>query len=72
VIYLIGERFPSGLYSRPGWLWLIFPLLMFWLMRLWRLAVHGHVHGDPVLFVLKDRVSLGLAVVMLGFVLLAR
>jgi hypothetical protein len=72
VIYLIEEKFPSGLYARPQWLWLIFPLLMFWLLRIWRLAVQGLMHEDPVLFALRNRLSLVLGAVMLGLVLLAR
>lgn len=72
LIYLIDEKFPSGLYHRPGWLWLVFPLLLFWLMRLWRLAVQGRMHEDPVFFALKDRVSLAIGGLVLGLILLAR
>jgi 4-hydroxybenzoate polyprenyltransferase len=72
VIYLVDEKFPSGLYARPQWLWLIFPLLMYWLLRIWRLAVQGRMHEDPVLFAVRDRLSLALGAVMLGLVLLAR
>jgi 4-hydroxybenzoate polyprenyltransferase len=72
LIYLIEERFPSGLYQRPGWLWLVFPLLMFWLMRVWRLAVQGRMDEDPVLFALKDRTSLLIGGMILAVILLAR
>lgn len=57
VIYLVEERFPSTTYSTPELLWLIFPILLFWQMHMWRAAVHGRVHEDPVLFALKDRLS---------------
>jgi hypothetical protein len=72
VVYLVEERFPSGLYARPGWLWLVFPVLAYWLLRVWRLAVYGLMGEDPVLFALKDRCSLALGAVVLGLVLLAR
>lgn len=72
LIYLIDERFPSGLYTKPYWLWLVFPLLLFWLMRLWRLAVQERMHEDPVFFALKDRTSLAIGALVLGLVLLAR
>lgn len=72
VIYLIDERFPSGLYHRPEWLWLVFPLLMLWLMRIWRLTVQGRMHEDPVFFALKDRFSLLMGGLVLALVLLAR
>jgi 4-hydroxybenzoate polyprenyltransferase/phosphoserine phosphatase len=71
VVYLVLERFPSNLYGQPAWLWFIFPVLMFWLMRIWRLAVHGQMDQDPVLFALKDRVSLALGGIVLLLVLLA-
>jgi 4-hydroxybenzoate polyprenyltransferase len=72
VVYLVEERFPSGLYARPGWLWLVFPVLAYWLLRVWRLAVYGRMSEDPVLFALKDRCSLALGAVVLSLVLLAR
>jgi 4-hydroxybenzoate polyprenyltransferase len=72
LIYLIDEKFPSNLYTRPEWLWLIFPLLMLWLMRLWRLTVQERMHEDPVFFALKDRPSLLIGALVLGIVLLAR
>jgi 4-hydroxybenzoate polyprenyltransferase/phosphoserine phosphatase len=60
VIYLVDERFPAAIYRHPEWLWLVFPILLFWLMRVWRLAVHGRMHDDPVLFALRDPLSLAL------------
>jgi 4-hydroxybenzoate polyprenyltransferase len=72
LIYLIDEKFPSNLYAQPECLWLIFPLLMFWLMRLWRLTVLERMHEDPVFFALRDRLSLVIGAVVFVIVLLAR
>jgi 4-hydroxybenzoate polyprenyltransferase len=65
VIYVVEERFPDAAYSRPEMLWFVFPLLLLWLMHMWRTAVQGSMHEDPVFFAIKDRVSvlLGVAVV---------
>ena len=57
VIYLVEERFPSSTYAHPELLWLIFPILLFWQMHMWRAAVHRRVHEDPVLFAVKDGIS---------------
>lgn len=57
VIYLVEERFPSGVYNRPELLWLMFPVLLLWQMHMWRAAVHRKIHEDPVLFAIKDRHS---------------
>ena len=71
VVYLINEQFPSGVYRAPHWLWLIFPVLLFWLLRIWRLAVCGRMHDDPVMFALRDPSSLALGVVVLALLGLA-
>ncbi len=60
VIYLVEERFPAKVYSSPEKLWLVTPVLLLWLMHMWRAAVRGLVREDPVIFALKDKVSLAL------------
>ena len=45
------------LYNVPGALWLICPLMLYWISRVWLLARRGEMHDDPVVFALKDRVS---------------
>jgi 4-hydroxybenzoate polyprenyltransferase len=45
------------LYHRPIFLWLICPLLLYWITRIWFFAKRGALHEDPILFALKDRVS---------------
>jgi hypothetical protein len=71
VIYLVEERFSDDVFTEPGWLWFIFPTLLFWLLRIWRLALHGQMNEDPILFAVTDKVSLVLGAVVLAFVLLA-
>jgi 4-hydroxybenzoate polyprenyltransferase len=45
------------LYQRPGLLWLICPLLFYWISRVWLLAHRGMMNEDPVVFAVKDKVS---------------
>lgn len=47
----------STKYSEPNFLWLLVPLLLFWISRLWLCAFHGEMHDDPIIFAFKDRVS---------------
>ena len=47
----------SERYARPEVLWLVCPLLVYWLGRLTLLANRGAVDGDPVVFALRDRTS---------------
>lgn len=68
MIYLIEEQYPQDIYSHPEALWAAMPILLLWTMRLWRLAVHGLMNEDPLIFALRDRISLGLGAA-LGLVL---
>ena len=47
-----------GLYTHPQRLWLLAPLLIFWISRVWLLAARGQLDDDPVIFAITDRVSL--------------
>jgi hypothetical protein len=44
----------STLYRAPQALWLMCPLLIYWIARIWFLAARGFVHHDPVVFALSD------------------
>jgi 4-hydroxybenzoate polyprenyltransferase len=46
------------LYHRPEILWLVCPILMYWVGRALMLAHRRQMDDDPVVFALKDRVSL--------------
>jgi 4-hydroxybenzoate polyprenyltransferase len=46
------------LYNHSKPLWLICPLLLYWISRVWLLTTRGQMHDDPVVFALRDRLSL--------------
>lgn len=41
-------------YQHPEYLWLLCPLLAYWITRVWFIANRGNLHHDPVVFALKD------------------
>jgi 4-hydroxybenzoate polyprenyltransferase len=45
------------LYAHPKVLWLICPVLLYWITRIWFLAGRNQLHDDPVLFAIRDRIS---------------
>jgi hypothetical protein len=45
-------------YSHPGLLWLVGPLLMYWIARALMMAGRRLMNDDPLVFALVDRVSL--------------
>jgi 4-hydroxybenzoate polyprenyltransferase/phosphoserine phosphatase len=47
----------KGLYAAPHVLWLICPILLYWLTRIWFLAKRRLMVDDPVQFAIDDRVS---------------
>lgn len=60
-----------SLYRHPQVLWLMAPLLLYWLTRLWFLARRRILHEDAILFALHDRVSILTALVAVIVVLIA-
>jgi 4-hydroxybenzoate polyprenyltransferase len=61
----------ESLYRRPRVIWGLCLLLLFWISRIWMIAQRGGMHDDPVVFALKDRVSLGIGFVVMVVALLA-
>jgi 4-hydroxybenzoate polyprenyltransferase len=55
-----------ALYSHAGRMWLIVPLMILWISRVWLLAGRGQLDEDAVTFAVTDRISLltGLCVAM--------
>jgi 4-hydroxybenzoate polyprenyltransferase len=58
------------LYSRPEALWPLCVLLLYWITRIWMKTHRGKMHDDPVVFAMRDRVSLAtglLAALIVGW-----
>jgi hypothetical protein len=64
----IGQPDVLGLYHHHQRMWLMPPLMILWLCRVWLLASRGELDEDPVVFALTDRMSLLMG---LGAVLIA-
>jgi 4-hydroxybenzoate polyprenyltransferase len=56
-------------HSKP--LWLVCPLLLYWISRVWLLTARGQMHEDPVLFALRDRISVCVLAMLILIVLTA-
>jgi 4-hydroxybenzoate polyprenyltransferase len=50
----------QALYHRPKFIWILCVLMLYWISRVWMKAQRGRMHDDPVVFALKDRVSLAI------------
>jgi 4-hydroxybenzoate polyprenyltransferase len=58
-------------FRSPQVLWILCPLLLFWIGRVWVYARRGRIPDDPILFALRDRVSGTVAVASVGIFCLA-
>jgi 4-hydroxybenzoate polyprenyltransferase len=58
----------TRLYHHPARLWLLTPVLIWWLSRIWLRASRGQMNEDPVVFALTDLPSLlaGVAVFLIA------
>ncbi|SEW16905.1 UbiA family prenyltransferase [Luteibacter sp. 329MFSha] len=52
-----------SLYEHPHYLWMLCPLLLYWISRTWAIAHRGVMHDDPVVFAVMDRTSQVLGVI---------
>ena len=57
------------LYTRHQFIWLLCPLLLYWISYVWLIAHRGAMVDDPLVFTLKDRVS-RITIFLAGVVLL--
>ena len=48
----------QALYRHSKPLWLLCPLILYWISRVWLLTTRGQMHDDPVVFALRDRISM--------------
>jgi len=65
--YIYGSG-ATGLYHHPSRMWLMTPLMILWLSRVWLLASRGELDEDPVIFAVTDRMSLliGLCIALIA------
>lgn len=62
----INSESVRALYQRPETLWLICPLILFWVSRVWLIGHRGQMHSDPIVFALKDRSSYAVGAIVLS------
>ncbi len=62
----------ADLYRHPEMIWLICPVVLYVLARIWVLARRGHVADDPLMFIIRDWRSQLMAVVVIAIVVAAK
>nr|AYM53841.1 transmembrane protein [Archangium sp.] len=67
----ITSKEVTVLYLYPERLWLLCPVMLYWVGRVWLLAHRGLVNEDPLVFALKDKVSYVVGLISMGVLLAA-
>jgi len=67
----ITSKEVTALYVYPERLWLLCPVMLYWVGRVWLLAHRGQVNEDPLVFALKDKVSYVVGLIAMGVLLAA-
>lgn len=61
----------KALYDQPMLMWPICLVMLYWISRVWIIAHRGEMNDDPIVFALKDKVSMACGLVIVGFMLAA-
>jgi 4-hydroxybenzoate polyprenyltransferase/phosphoserine phosphatase len=64
----INNSNANTLYHHPVRLWMVVPVLLLWMSRIWMLAGRGQMHDDPVVYAITDKRSLMLGALMAAVV----
>jgi 4-hydroxybenzoate polyprenyltransferase len=69
-LYIVSSSTNTG-YGRHQLIWLLCPLLLYWIGQMWLIAYRGKMTDDPVVFAMTDRLSRLLILLMVGTAVLA-
>ncbi len=48
----------AKMYAQPKIAWGLVPIMLYWISRIWMETHRGNMHDDPLVYALKDRISL--------------
>lgn len=69
-LYINGETVVQ-LYAHAELMWLTVPVLLYWISRMWLKAHRGEMHDDPVIYAVRDPVSVMCGAAFLGVLWMA-
>lgn len=65
-LYINSEAVMT-MYKHPEVVWMLCPIFLYWISRIWLIARRGAMHEDPVIFAVRDRPSQIMGVMMALF-----
>ncbi len=70
-LYLNGENIIK-LYPTPEIIWGTVPLMLLWISWIWLKAHRGLMHDDPIIFAIKDKLSILIGTLFITILIVAR
>lgn len=70
-LYVNSDVVRQGGFTYPDALWGVCGLVCFWICRAWLITDRGEMHDDPVVFALRDRLSLLIGALTVALFLVA-
>lgn len=61
----------ARMYRHPQLVWLLVPLTLYWISRIWLQTHRGQMHDDPLVYALKDPASLAVSITAIAVLALA-
>lgn len=55
-LYINSENV-TQMYTHPEVIWLILPMLLYWISRMWMATTRDKMHDDPLVYAIKERVN---------------
>lgn len=55
----------SILYNEPKIIWFVVPVFFYWMYRMWLKAEKNEIDDDPIIFIIKDKISIFLSLLIL-------
>jgi 4-hydroxybenzoate polyprenyltransferase len=68
----ISSKEVLALYSHPEVLWLVCPVMLYWITRAWMLTYRDRMDDDPVVFAVRDQKSYIVALLIGVILVLAK
>ena len=59
-------------YQKPTLMWLIVPLLIYWIMRMWIKTHRGEMYSDPIVFTMRDKGSIIIILITIIITIISR
>ncbi len=71
IAFYINSLEVTTLYNSPQSLWLVCPLVLYWISRMWLKTSRNEMDDDPLVFAMRDKVSWGTSILLFSTILLA-